>query len=186
MEEIKEWLSSGTNYWDGVKLFEEHSSNKVLISQFHKASHDFNYNKLVSCLKEILEKNTPKPPEQPTSKKPSIKDEVPEAVLQMMDQRRMLHTELHHKSSEYERKIGCFKILSLSKKISNYYDGHTEEEEKPIEPLPEDRAQLIAKRNNNRAYISKNKNKESKAAEVKRRIEENNEIEELINGDSEE
>jgi hypothetical protein len=184
MEEIKEWLSSGTDYWQGVELFAKHSEDSFMLTQLRRANHTFNYNKLVKCLEALVKEPAPTP-SAPPNPKPS-KEDIPQAVLDMMDQRRVIHTELWHKSSEYERKVGCFRILSLSKKISNFYAGIAEEEPPEPEDLPEDRAHLIAKRNNNRAYISKNKDKANKTAEVNRRLEENKEIKSLINGNSEE
>ena len=185
MEEINNWLNSGTSYWAGVALYEKYAGDALLITQLNKADHNFNQKKLIKCLESLIVV-----PEKVnySANKPEvdkIKSDVPTHVLDMMDQRRIIHTELWHKSSEYERKIGCFKILSVSKKISNYYAGTENEEATEPEQLPEDRAKLIAKRNNNRAYISKNSGKISKTAEVKRRIEENEQIEALINGDSE-
>lgn len=183
MDEIKEWLENGS-YWEGVELYETYGSNQLLKDQFHKAAHSFNQKLLYTELNKLIT-HEPAKKENPSKNIQPVKEETPPEILEMMDRRRMIHTELWHKSSQYERKVGCFTILSLSEKIAKYYSGEKFEDEE-IKELPSSEAELMKLRNNNRAYISKNQFKATKKGEVERRMNENIKIEKLINGNSEE
>jgi hypothetical protein len=192
MEAIEAWLKSSTDYWQGVKLFEQYGNDAFQLSQFKRAAHSYNFKKLTQALsalviskpKSVVADDLRTAAQQTEKVSPTIQKEATlAAVLNMMDERRLLHTELWHKTSQTDRKVVAFRILSISDKISKYYSGE-EEPEKEAEPLPTDKADLVTRRNNNRAYISKNKHKESKKAEVARREEENNQIEIIINADS--
>lgn len=104
----------------------------------------------------------------------------PELVLLYREQTH-LHQNLESMPHDEARKQAAFRILEIETQIRLIEDGIAPKKKDPISQIPEDKGLMMKMLTNNRAYISKNKNKEKYADKVAFRTIQNIEIEKRLN-----
>lgn len=209
-DKLQEWINNGQNYWQGFALLQQHGKNKSLLKHLAKGPTQYNSDKLAHELKKMAQlKQLPKPQKkkgdneggkqkqqpqpQPSEPQPQQNGQKPQVISELEGYKNKLFKEmsdLHSRLTEVkdEQKRG-----EMALQILNYEDRLQEtwgqlDDYRDHGKLPEQTNgnevnvnNLQKELNNNRAYISKNKNRPGKEEEVKNREQRNEQIEKMLN-----
>lgn len=184
MKAISEWLEA-PDYGPGVELFEQFGNNSALLSFFKMGENNFTSARLYEELKKLSPKSeTAKTAKKETFQHPAPADQRPSEKVEKSDtglsefsivetelrqlyrERANAHSQMKAQTAPSERKRCAFRVLSLTDRI----EAKLKPKEKETTGLPEDPVELIKIRNNNRAYISKNKKNPKHQGQVNRRL----------------
>lgn len=196
MKAISEWLEA-PDYKEGVELFEQFGNNSALLSFFKLGENNFTSARLYEEIEKLLPKSeTPKTAKKetfqkalPADQRPSEKLEPAETGLsefsivetelrQLYRERANAHSQMKAQTAPSERKRCAFRILYLTERIESKLNP----QESTDNSLPDNPVELLKIRNNNRAYISKNKNNPKHQGQVNRRLAINEIIETKLSG----
>jgi len=186
--QINSWFDNGCPYQEGVALYAAHGTDAGLKVLLPMGETRYNARKLYTALKELQQRQ-----QLVQEQKAVIAQEKAEIAKEkklatdprlaaLYPERNRLHAQLSVLPGKSDRKRVAFKILSLTDKIERIIGVLPEEPQKEY-TLPTNPLNLLKLRNNNRSYISKERNKKNNPGEVQRRMDENSEIEKLLNNE---
>ena len=182
MHAIDSWFRNGCPYLQGVELYKQYGSNAGLKTILGFGPNQYNRARLKEAMASLME-SVP-----PTTVPKQITEKDHDEIQHLYRERASMHAQLEHIPSTTDRAKVAFRILAITDRIEKILgvkkDDTTGLPARPAptaKALPTDPIKLLRQRDNNRAYISKNKEKANKQGEVQRRLAENEEIEKLIN-----
>lgn len=206
----KEYLEAGTPYAEGLELLKKYDAKNAMLKVVQGKETKWNREKIVYLLSKInkvtpLPEDDGVAMSGGTAEVLSAKKKQHDrfetdndTVVELSNTRDVLFAEqtnlrggLEAMETDEDRRIAALRIVEIDDLLApiyeklDYFKEHGKlpevEGEKKVTALADmSEGDLIKKRNNNRAYISNPKNKENKQGEVKRRTEENVEIEKLL------
>ena len=192
LEEIKDVES-----WEqGVALYNKYGKKSGLKLRFARHRSPALEKKLVYELNKLVQRErrkisiNPAPQNDPPQKKSGgissgsgsiswVYTKPTNRILLYREQTH-LHQNLESMPDDKARKKAAFRILEIETEIRLIEDGIAPKRKDPIAEIPSDKGLMMKMLNNNRAYISKNKNKEKYMDKVAFRTVQNIEIEKRL------
>lgn len=163
-------------------LYQKYGKNAALKRIFERVGEtQYNHQRLIDELRALLPAK--EAPERAKSAAPKLSlDEVAAddpRIIPLYRERQHLHAQLMVLPTDLQRKQAAFRIIQITQMLDKLQAGEVPLEQRgPM--ATQNQAQLLKKLLNNRAYISKYRNKPEKQHKVQERIAENQRIEKLL------
>lgn len=206
----KQYLEAGMPYAEGLELLKKYDAKNAMLKVVQGRETTWNREKIAYLLSKInkatplpeddgVAVSTGTTAVLSAKKKAHDKFETDNAeVVNLQNSRDILYAEqtnlrggLEAMETDEDRRIAGLRIVEIDDLLApiyeklDYFKEHGKlpevEGEKKVAVLADmTEAELLKLRGNNRSYVSKKSNQENKQGEVKRRTEENEEIEKLL------